>query len=134
MTDEVDDFVRILHKRVPNMVVTVDRPDDPRAEVFIDISSRKRTVTVSYRPNLGFGIYGADSGYGERPLMIVASSMEAARRIAPIRRRWDKGAKLPNLSQSKKVMVKAKSHYVKRSKTGILIAVDRKRPVLKTGS
>lgn len=76
MADRIDEFVALI-RRVPGVEATVDRPDDAKGESFIDITGPGLDTQVSYRPSVGFGLFGASDGFGQRPDVLIADPAEA---------------------------------------------------------
>jgi len=66
--DRIEEFVRLLHKRLPKTACEVDAPSRPNGDWFIDIRLGDRSFVVQFRPDLGFGLSSTPSeGIGEGP-------------------------------------------------------------------
>lgn len=58
-----------LEAALPGAKLTLDRPKHGTGVWFLDVEFRGRSISIQWRPKLGFGITAADSGraYGEGP-------------------------------------------------------------------
>ena len=53
---------------IPGASISIDSPSDPSGDSWIDIETNEQTLTVAYRPSLGFGLYSSDSSsFGSGP-------------------------------------------------------------------
>ena len=80
----IDEFVEALRREIPDVVVDVDRPDDPNGETWIDIRTPEFSTNVSYRPSEGFGVYVSDGAYGDGPDEIFRVAEKAVQRVAQL--------------------------------------------------
>ena len=85
MIGSVDDFLDALGEAAPGVGAQVDPPSDPKGETFIDLSDGEFATEVSYRPEVGFGIFVSERTFGQRPDEIYRSAAKAAQRIAQLR-------------------------------------------------
>jgi len=68
MPDPIGLLTKLLGQECEGATVSVDTPRDPKGEYWLDVSVERFRTSVSWRPNIGFGVYVSDSGgYGERP-------------------------------------------------------------------
>lgn len=72
MTD-FDWFVSVTKTRLKPDSVKIDSPEHSLGSRWVDITHGTKKETVEYRPDLGFGFFAPDTGYGEGPNLIVAS-------------------------------------------------------------
>ena len=64
----IESLVRLIRKQVPGIVVSVDEPSRSSGAWFVDLKKGKQSLTVEYRPKLGFGLSSTPSeGFGEGP-------------------------------------------------------------------
>lgn len=61
--------------------VQLDRPRNPDASWWLDVSYRDNSVTIEWRPEVGFGITAGSPEYGEKPDEFYSQPDEARRRI-----------------------------------------------------
>lgn len=83
----------VLSKFLSNLIgfeLLVDAPDDPHADVWIDICRGQFSTNVSYRPTVGFGVYLEAPEYGQRPDEVHADPLKAARRIQLLHRSFER--------------------------------------------
>lgn len=71
---------RELHAALPDAHLTLDAPDDPAGDWFLDVRRGEQLVVVQWRPDRGFGVTSdtPDAGYGAGPDE-VHDTVEAAR-------------------------------------------------------
>jgi hypothetical protein len=64
----IESLVRLIRKQVPGVVVSVDEPTRASGAWFIDVKKGKQSLTIEFRPKLGFGLSSTPSeGFGEGP-------------------------------------------------------------------
>src|SRR5882672_4445621 len=98
MIDSVDTFLRMLRRAAPGVRAQVDTPSDPKGETFIDLSDGEFSTEVSYRPEIGFGIFVSERTFGQRPDEIYRSAPKAAQRIAQLRETFTNGGAITYLT------------------------------------
>jgi hypothetical protein len=69
--NEIEWLVQKLHERFPEATTHVDEPEKPKGSHWLDVRNGQKIVTVEWRPELGFGFYSTDAGYGEGPEEII---------------------------------------------------------------
>jgi DNA-binding XRE family transcriptional regulator len=89
MVDSIDTFLRALREVAPSAMAQIDAPTDPKGETFLDLSDGAFNTEVSYRPDVGFGIFVSDSKYGQRPDEIYRSASKAAQRIVQLKESYE---------------------------------------------
>lgn len=72
-----------------NFDLEIDMPDDQNAEVWIDISRGDFFTNVSYRPNIGFGVYLEAPEFGQRPDEVHLNPSRAAKRVQQLYRSFE---------------------------------------------
>ncbi len=77
-------FVECLRVAIPDVVVSIDEPENPDGESWIDIRCGSFPTSISYRPGHGFGVYIGADAYGERPDEIYRTPKTATRRLTQI--------------------------------------------------
>jgi DNA-binding XRE family transcriptional regulator len=98
MVDTVDAFLGALHESAPNISAQIDTPSDPKGEAFIDLTDGAFHTEVSYRPEVGFGIYVSDNTFGQRPDEIYRSASKAAQRIVQLRESYKNAGSIAHLT------------------------------------
>jgi hypothetical protein len=64
----IESLVRLIRKQVAGVVVSIDEPSRSSGAWFVDLTRGKQSLTVEYRPKLGFGVSSTPSeGFGEGP-------------------------------------------------------------------
>jgi len=81
---EIQFFVECLRVTIPDIVVSIDEPENPNGESWIDIRCGSYPISISYRPRHGFGVYISADAYGERPDEVYRSAKTAAKRLTQI--------------------------------------------------
>jgi DNA-binding XRE family transcriptional regulator len=89
MVDSLDAFLRALSEVAPSARAQIDAPIDPKGETLLDLSDGTFSTEVSYRPDVGFGIFVSDSKYGQRPDEIYRSASKAAQRIVQLKESYE---------------------------------------------
>src|SRR5438132_1521207 len=84
MDRAIESFKRIISRTIPGSAVSVDEPDRPEGNYWIDVTFGKKTQTLEFRPGRGFGVFQKDALYGENPTEIYRTPERAARRLAQI--------------------------------------------------
>ncbi len=74
-------FNAALKNILPTAQVDFDEPLNAEGEWVIDVRIGAVKITLAWRPNLGFGFYPEDAGYGARPREIYELPELAARRV-----------------------------------------------------
>ena len=68
---------------VPDASISLDSPETPTGSTWLDIESDNQTLTVEYKPSLGFGLYSSpDDSYGSGPDEVYRSSDSLVKRIS----------------------------------------------------
>ncbi|MEQ8966375.1 MAG: XRE family transcriptional regulator [Azospirillaceae bacterium] len=99
MTDDtLAAFCAALERAMPDLRMTIDAPDDPAGETFVDLCGEGFKTSVSYRPGVGFGIFVSADAYGARPDEIYRDSGKAAHRIDQLRAQTRAGGQPARLS------------------------------------
>jgi DNA-binding XRE family transcriptional regulator len=98
MVDSLDAFLSALSEVAPGISAQVDAPSDPKGEAFIDLVDGNFNTEVSYRPDVGFGIYVSDPTFGQRPDEIYRSASKAAQRIVQLRESYENGGLIKHLT------------------------------------
>lgn len=70
-----------IKTRLPATTASLDRPKNPGASWWMDLSHRGNFVTVEWRPEIGFGVNAGAPEYGEKPDEFYSQPDEARRRI-----------------------------------------------------
>jgi DNA-binding transcriptional ArsR family regulator len=79
----IERLVRLIRKQVPGVVVSVDEPSRGPGAWFIDVKKGKQSLTVEFRPKLGFGLSSTPSeGFGEGPDEFLQDATPLVQRIA----------------------------------------------------
>lgn len=65
--EAVQGFCANLRAAVPDLACTIDPPDDPRGEWWVDLVRAPFRASVVWRHGLGFGLALGEGGYGEGP-------------------------------------------------------------------
>lgn len=61
--NRLNEFLTALRTYLPSLIVEVDRHEgDEDKAAWIDLSDGKRSITIEYRPEQGFGLYLNDEG------------------------------------------------------------------------
>lgn len=100
MVDSLDAFLTILRELIPGIVAQVDAAAEPAGESFIDIDDGDFSTEISYRPDVGFGVYVGDRIFGQRPDEIYRSATKAARRVAQLSESFKKDGLTTHLTLS----------------------------------
>lgn len=83
---DISAFVDLFERcALPEASVTVDRPDDPMGEWWLDITTDGFSTSVAWRPALGFGLFTSEPGYGDRPDKVVRTPEEACNMLVRMR-------------------------------------------------
>ncbi len=77
-------FDEALRALAPRASLAVDRPDDPKGEWWLDVSSGRFRSSLAWRPSEGFGVFASASSYGQRPDEIYRSPELAAKRVGQL--------------------------------------------------
>lgn len=85
---EVHEARAALLEVLPSAVVEVDRPADPRAEWFLDVSTEDFELSIGWRPDQGFGLFTCEEGFGDRPNEVFRTAEMLAARVAQLHRQW----------------------------------------------
>ena len=76
-----DQLIKLIETKFENVKASIDLPEDPIGESWIDITAGNFSTSISYRRGVGFGLYIMDSVYGERPDELYRTVEKAAQRI-----------------------------------------------------
>lgn len=98
MVDSLDAFLRALRQVAPSATAQIDAPMDPKGETFLDLSDGTFSTELSYRPDVGFGIFVSDSKYGQRPDEIYRSASKAAKRIVQLKESYEQAGATTHLT------------------------------------
>ena len=68
---------------VPNASLLLDPSETPEGSTWLDIESGNQTLTIEYKPSLGFGLYSStDDSYGSGPEEVYRSMDSLLKRIS----------------------------------------------------
>jgi hypothetical protein len=84
MEKAIEHLQKLLLEQLPHSVVSVDAPDRPDGNWWIDVTMGKKCQTLEYRPGKGFGLFHGKAGYGEGPAEIYRTPERAAKRLAQL--------------------------------------------------
>ena len=98
MVESLEAFLRALHEVAPGISSKIDTPSDPKGETFIDLIDGNFSTEVSYRADVGFGIYVSDPALGQRPDEIYRSAKKAAQRIMQLRESYENDGRITYLT------------------------------------
>src|SRR3954469_25158613 len=98
MVDSLDAFLRALRQVAPSATAQIDAPMDPKGQTFLDLSDGTFSTEVSYRPDVGFGIFVSDSKYGQRHDEIYRSASKAAKRIVKLKESYEQAGATTHLT------------------------------------
>lgn len=71
----------------PNVIATLDAPDDPKGTWFLDLVDEGHHVVVEWRPTAGFGVSSVvEHGFGEGPEEIYFEVEAATVRVLDLLR------------------------------------------------
>jgi DNA-binding XRE family transcriptional regulator len=80
--DRIEEFVRLLHKRIPKLTSEVDAPSRPTGDWFINVRLGDRSFVVEFRPDLGFGLSSTPSEeLGEGPDEFFEDEVQVLERL-----------------------------------------------------
>lgn len=83
----IENLVRLLHARLPDAAVEVDRPARPKGSWFVDVRAHERSAVIELRPTLGFGVSSTPTdGFGEGPDEFIEDETVTAERVAGLLR------------------------------------------------
>ena len=72
--------------RIPGAEATVDRPNNPLTQWWLDVLHRGKRVTIEWRPRRGFGITARKTSYGAGSDELYTDVTSAARRTVQLLR------------------------------------------------
>lgn len=82
-------FVDRLSEALPESDVTFDRPADAQSgEWWIDLKCKTFRTTVSWKSDVGFGVFTDEDAYGGRPDEIYRQPDLAAKRVVLLCEQW----------------------------------------------
>jgi DNA-binding transcriptional regulator YiaG len=82
MNTLIEQLQEMIQGRFPEAHLALDRPDDPQASWWLDLSVSEQEVTIEWRPQLGFGVSSRpDAVFGERSDEVYESLDDAFNRI-----------------------------------------------------
>ncbi len=95
--------LNVLHETVERLrkldfSVEVDSPSDQSGETFLDIAKGDFITQVSFRPNLGIGIFISEATYGQRPDEVYRNAEKAANRVEQLYRQFEKSGSVGYLT------------------------------------
>lgn len=73
---------------MPSTAIEIDRPLDARGEWFLDVANGDFALNIAWRPQLGFGLFTAEKGYGDRPNEVFRTPDLLAARVEQLYRQW----------------------------------------------
>jgi hypothetical protein len=76
MDEQVQRFREILKEALPESIVEADPPNPPATNWWFYVRRQRVAVAIEYRPEIGWGIFDADPGYGEGPTHVFANPEE----------------------------------------------------------
>jgi DNA-binding XRE family transcriptional regulator len=98
MVDSLEAFLSALREVAPSIIAHIDAPANPKGETFIDLRDGNFNTEVSYRPDVGFGIYVSDPTFGQRPDELYRSASKAAQRILQLQESYELGGLVRHLT------------------------------------
>ena len=91
------DFTALLEAIEPSVQVSVDAPDLLEGEFFLDVAFAGFATEVSYRSEVGFGLFVSDGEFGQKPDEIFKSPQKAAIRIQQLKQLFEAEGRLAPL-------------------------------------
>jgi len=88
LPDAISELSCSLRETMPDAIVDVDRPRDPKGEWWIDISCGDFLSSVAWRESFGFGVFTSQASFAERPDEIYKRPDHAAKRLCQILKSW----------------------------------------------
>src|SRR4051812_3805247 len=73
---------RHISQRLPGAELSVDAPQNPSGNWYVDVQFENYLSVIEWRPRLDFGVSLEVAGYGEGPEMVFSSAIEAADYLA----------------------------------------------------
>lgn len=80
----LEQLAQQVSERLPDTRMSLDRPKNPQAAWWLDLSSGGNSVTVEWRPEVGFGVNAGPAEYGEKSDEFYADLNEAAKRVTAL--------------------------------------------------
>jgi hypothetical protein len=90
-------FLSLIQDGLPGAAVSIDAPDDPAGEWWLDLSDGRFATNVAWRPAKGFGVYTAETTFGEGPDEIYRKPGLAAQRIGQLAEQWRESKRIEPL-------------------------------------
>jgi CheY-like chemotaxis protein len=80
--EPIEELSRHISHRLPDAQLSIDAPQDPSGNWYVDVQFESHTSVIEWRPRLGFGVSFELAGYGEGPEVVFSSATEAADYLA----------------------------------------------------
>jgi hypothetical protein len=84
MEAKIERLKELLQACIPEAHISVDEPNRPTGNYWIDVRKGRKQHTLEFRPGKGFGLFGEEAGYGEGPAEIYRTPERAAHRLAQL--------------------------------------------------
>lgn len=82
--NDIEILERDLRARFPRATVTIDAPSDTSGVWYVDVRGDRRTLTVQWKPDRGFGLSVAPGAYGEGADEIYSTIAQVENRVAEL--------------------------------------------------
>lgn len=87
--DAIVELMNQLERALPEARVTVDRPRDTCGEWFVDVAAGEFRAPIAWREHLGFGLFTATAGYGDRPNEVFKKTAVTVARLMQMHQEWE---------------------------------------------
>jgi DNA-binding XRE family transcriptional regulator len=78
----MDRFIEVLHERLPDATLSLDRPEKGGGSWWLDASLGDHSLVVEWKPSMGFGVSSLPSeGFGDGPDEFYDDEEEALGRV-----------------------------------------------------
>jgi DNA-binding phage protein len=84
MDAAIEHLKQLLAGSLPKSQVSVDEPEQPRGNYWVDVTVGKNRKTLEYRPGKGFGLFHENAGHGEGPSEIYRTPERAVQRLSQL--------------------------------------------------
>ncbi|HJW95069.1 MAG TPA: hypothetical protein VJ901_15750 [Thermoanaerobaculia bacterium] len=68
--EPIEELSRHISQRLPGAELSVDAPQNPSGNWYVDVQFENYMSVIEWRPRLGFGVSLEVAGYGEGPEMV----------------------------------------------------------------
>lgn len=92
LPDQIIEFAKHLEAADFETSVSIDEPDSPRGEFFLDVEIEDFATEVSFRPGVGFGFYASETEFGQKPDEVFRSPLRAFNRLMQLKQHYDLGS------------------------------------------